>query len=75
MDMKRLIKETVKEMILDGDIDLELVDVRDYIYPPKYKLRIVVKNYEEKSEYNVWSGIKVRGNYSKRLNEKLIFYK
>lgn len=75
MDMKRLIKETVKEMILDGDIDLELVDVRDYIYPPKYELRIVVKNDEGKSEYNVWSGIEVGGNYSKRLNEKLIFYK
>lgn len=57
MDMKKLIKETVKEMILDGDIDLELVNVRDYIYLPKYELRIVVKNDKGKSEYNVWSGI------------------
>lgn len=59
MDMKKLIKETVREMILDGDIDLELVNVRDYIYPPKYELRIVVKNDEGKSEYNIWSGIEV----------------
>lgn len=46
----------IKSKNINGYVFLDVLYTSN---PPKYELRIVVKNDEGKSEYNIWSGIEI----------------
>lgn len=64
MDMKKLIKETVREMILDGEIGLKIVDVHfgEYRALEKHMLVIALntEDHDGEDKYYRWGGVEAK---------------
>lgn len=60
MNLRQEIKEVVREMILDGEIDLRLINVNDYYRPTNYKLVISVIDENEEEKHSLWGGVETK---------------
>ena len=67
--MEELIKEVIREMILDGEIDIALVNTRDEWYPAKHDLKLIVTK-ENKIDSGFNTGLDLERLVNWYKNEK-----